>query len=211
MTRSKAIKTQPTTTTGDDAVKTILAAFAPFFKSGVHFVSEPALERGDYACLLCTKNVVQGDDVAISYAAGHGRFSHTACLSAHGATISSDGKARLKAQAAAKHKIKAQRAADRAATTPEPVALATAPSTSRPIRVQADEATLRATIEAEYDDLLAQAVERITALQADVDRLQDDNDTLRQQYLELQKIAGANEQAARDERRAFRKAALVSK
>lgn len=166
---------------------------APFFDSSIPFYSD----RSNYACLLCGVNTAfldgkslskttgmdgkerpETDDVAISYAGMSGRFAHIACLrKIPGATVSTDGKAKLRARTAAKKRREAahenaKNAAPQTVTvepTPKP-APTPAPQTVEP--TVSLEIALRETIEQEYQGAINDACQAMEALMAENSRLE---------------------------------------
>jgi hypothetical protein len=153
----------------------------PFYTSAMNFYKDICAERGDYTCIVCQIGTTQADDVAICYATGRATFSHAACLTSAGIPISDDRRARQKAKHQAKTAVKAvkdaenllkrvgkaQAAPSAAQAAPAPIA-GGAPTPDETVPV--DEAALREQIEAEYDELLTQAIDRLKTM-SDLDRI----------------------------------------
>jgi hypothetical protein len=144
----------------------------PYFASNMNFYKDICAERGDYTCIVCQIGTTQTDDVAICYATGRATFSHAACLTSAGIPISEDKRARQKAKQKAKDAIKAIKSLSTAQMAPAPIA-GGEPTPDETVPV--DEAELRATIEAEYAELLGQAIDRLKTMGALIESLQAEN------------------------------------
>jgi hypothetical protein len=150
-----------------------------YFTSAIRFMSDASAARGDYTCVVCESGTTQTDTVAISYDTGRAQFSHVACLTSAGIAVSDDSRARQKAQHKAKAAVKAAKSLSRAQAAPAaaqgapaPIAGgAPAPDESVPV----NEAALREQIEAEYDELLGQAIDRLQTMSALIESLQAEN------------------------------------
>ena len=162
---------------------------APFFDSSIPFYSD----RSNYACLLCGVNAAfldgkslsmttdehgkqrpETDDVAISYAGMGGRFAHIACLrKIPGATVSTNGKAKLHARNAAKKRREAaQEAAKNANAAPQTVEPTPKPAPQTVEPTVSLEVALRETIEQEYQGAINDACQAMEALMAENSRLE---------------------------------------
>lgn len=150
-----------------------------YFTSAIRFMSDASAARGDYTCVVCESGTTQTDAVAISYDTGRAQFSHVACLTSAGIAVSDDSRARQKAQHKAKAAVKAAKSLSRAQAAPAAAQAAPAPiaggAPTPDESVPVDEAALREQIEAEYDELLGQAIDRLKTMGALIESLQAEN------------------------------------
>jgi hypothetical protein len=158
----------------------------PFYTSAMNFYKDICAERGDYTCIVCQIGTTQADDVAICYATGRATFSHAACLTSAGIPISDDRRARQKAKHQGKdcrQGCQGRRESPEAGRQGAGGAIGCSGGTSAyrwrgatpDETVPVDEAALREQIEAEYDELLTQAIDRLKTMGTLIESLQAEN------------------------------------
>jgi FtsZ-binding cell division protein ZapB len=182
---------------------TTVSNYAPFYASTLPFRSLKAEAKNPkaYDCLVCGSDIGPAltPNLAISYTMNrYGTWAHVACLKNAKQPISTDQNAKIAARTAVQAQSKAKTTTT-VSNTPHKTTVKThtAPPTppanmaltySAPTTVgslDALAADLRATIEAEYERLMQQALATIQDLQARVATLESDNEKL---AMELSRI-----------------------
>lgn len=143
----------------------LYATHAPFFESGVRFVSD----KGNYACVLCGVDVTPNDAVGLSYTIGRGHWTHVACLrGVPNATLSTDNAAKKKARKAAQERAATERAAQRQDKQAQ-----------QTVDIDKLRAEIRAEVEKEYQEQIDSAVSLLEEMEQELNRLEKENETLR--------------------------------
>lgn len=162
------------------ALTDTLSTYAPFFEATRASTGDNP--RANYACLFCDLRVENGETAAVSFSGPMKRWAHVACLrQLRGAVLSTDKRAKSKAQDAASVRWKAARTATRdqlAGTVSIDVAKLEDEIANRlraEIR-QEIEATLRDQIETEIDDDYGEQIDEAIKL---IEELRQENATLK--------------------------------
>jgi hypothetical protein len=173
---------------------TTVSSYAPFYASTLPFKSLKAQAKNPkaYDCLLCGNDIGPAltPNLAISYTVNrYGTWAHVACLKSAKQAVNTDQNAKIAARTA----VQAQYQSNAKTTTTvssspakTTVTKYTAPPAPTTVgSLDALTADLRATIEAEYESLMQQALATIQAKNERIATLESDNEKL---AMELSKI-----------------------
>jgi membrane-bound lytic murein transglycosylase len=176
------------------AQNTTVSSYVPFFTATVLFKNDKA-PAGAYDCVACGNDI--GDKntpAAISYATNYlGSWAHLRCLNIAKIAVKDDKKAKKAAQAVHRDAFQAQyqnkaKTTTTVSSTPAQTTITTM-TTPRVPTAQTFEEELRVKIEAEYEDVMQQALAAILARNERIATLESDNEKL---AMELSKIMVAS-------------------
>jgi hypothetical protein len=143
-----------------------------YFTSAIRFMSDASAARGDYTCAVCESGTTQADTMAISYDTGRARFSHVACLTSAGIAVSDDSRHARRRSTKPRLPSRPQSPCPRQRRRQR---LSLAASQRQMRRCPSMRRNCASIIEAEYDELLGQAIDRLKTMGALIESLQAEN------------------------------------